>query len=284
MPRILKAIRQIGADAFGHYLSDDGPAMASHVALSTLMAIFPFLIFATSLASFLGANAFAGTAVHLIFDTWPQRIAGPIADEVKRVLTEQHGGILTVSFVAAAYFASNGVEAMRVSLNRAYRISERRSFVFCRLQSLAFVLVATLGMMAISLLLVLAPLAVRIAIRWFPAVAQFTGTIGFWRYLIATVVLAFGLLTAHIWLPARRYRIREILPGVVVTLLAWFVAAGLFARYLESFANYVSTYAGLASIVIAMVFLYIIGVIFILGAEINASLLRYRTTFRAEPN
>ena len=161
MPRILKAIRRIGADAFGHYLSDDGPAMASHVALSTLMAIFPFLIFATSLASFLGANAFAGTAVHLIFDTWPQRIAGPIADEVKRVLTEQHGGILTVSFVAAAYFASNGVEAMRVSLNRAYRISERRSFVFCRLQSLAFVLVATLGMMAISLLLVLAPLAVQ---------------------------------------------------------------------------------------------------------------------------
>lgn len=276
MRKQVKAARRIGIDAFGHYLSDDGWAMASHVALSGLMALFPFLIFATALASFLGAKAFADTAVHLVFDTWPQQIAGPIASEVRRVLTEQHSGILTVSVVAAAYFASNGIEALRVSLNRAYRLSERRSFIFCRLQSLAFVLVATLGMLAISFLLVLAPLAVTLATRWFPAITQFTNAIGFWRYLIATVVLASGLLSAHVWLPARRHSVREVFPGVIITLVAWFVAAGLFARYLESFANYVSTYAGLASIVIAIVFLYIIAAIFIVGAEINASILRYR--------
>lgn len=276
MPRLGKAIARIGADAFGHYFSDDGWAMASHVALSILMAIFPFLIFATALASFIGAQAFADTAVHLVFDTWPQQIAGPIAAEVQRVLTEQHGGILTVSVAVAAYFASNGIEALRVSLNRAYRIAERRSFIFCRLQSLAFVLVATLGMTAISFLLVLAPLAVRLGAAWFPELSHLAGTISLWRYLIASVVLVLGLIVVHLFLPARRHRIRDILPGIAITLIAWFGAAAVFARYLESFANYVSTYAGLASIVVAIVFLYIIAAIFIIGAEMNAAIMRYR--------
>lgn len=284
MLKVYRAARRISADAFGHYFSDDGWAMASHVALSILMAIFPFLIFATALASFVGAKAFADTAVHLVFDTWPQRIARPIAEEVRRVLTEQHGGILTVSVMVAAFFASNGVEALRVSLNRAYRLSEQRSFILCRLQSLAFVLIGTVGMLAISFLLVLAPLAVRIAEHWFPGIERFTGTIGLWRYLIATVVLIFGLVTVHVWLPARRLRLRDVIPGITITLAAWVAAAAIFARYLESFANYVSTYAGLASIVIAIVFLYIIAAIFIIGAEINASIMRYRAIFRPPPN
>ncbi len=75
MLRNLVVLRRILFDALGHYNDDDGWAMSSHVALSTLMALFPFLIFAGTLAAFLGADAFSETAVHLIFDTWPKAIA-----------------------------------------------------------------------------------------------------------------------------------------------------------------------------------------------------------------
>ena len=50
-------------DALTHFNNDDGWAMASHVALSILMALFPFMIFGTALASFLGANAYAETGI-----------------------------------------------------------------------------------------------------------------------------------------------------------------------------------------------------------------------------
>jgi membrane protein len=59
-------------------------------------------------------------------------------------------------------------------------------------------------------------------------------------------------------------------------LLAWLAGATAFARYLESFASYVTTYAGLASIMVAIVFLYIIAAIFIIGAEVNAAIMQYR--------
>ena len=87
---------KIVAGAFIHFNDDDGWAMASHVALSTLLAIFPFLIFGASLASFVGADAYADTAVHIIFDTWPKSIAEPIARQVLDVLTVERSGFVFV--------------------------------------------------------------------------------------------------------------------------------------------------------------------------------------------
>jgi membrane protein len=282
MRQIRTFLWHVVRNAVGHFYADDGWAFASHITLSGLMALFPFLIFATALASFLGANAFADTAVHIIFDTWPASIAGPIAEEVRNVLSVRRGGLLTISVLAAAYFASNGIEALRIALNRAYRVTDTRSVIFCRLQSLGFVLVATLVLTAISILLVLAPLAVRLAEQWFPAIAPYTGSLNIWRYTIAIAVLVMGLLVVHIWLPAGKRGFFDILPGIALTLIAWLIGSIIFAKYLETFANYVSTYAGLASIVVAIVFLYIIAAIFIIGAEINAAILDYRDARRKD--
>jgi membrane protein len=273
--RRIVAVKRVLWDALGHFNADDGWSMASHLAITALMALFPFLIFATSLASFLGADAFADTAVHVIFDTWPDTIAEPIAREVVNVLTVQRSDFLTVSILVAGIFASNGIEALRTALNRAYRVAENRSFVFRRIQSVLFVFLTTFGLLAISVLLVLAPLAVRIAVTYMPWVEPYTGTITIWRYLIASTVIVIGLVTAHIWLPAGRRRLTEIAPGILFTLGAWLLGSIVFATYLEHFSSYASTYAGLASIMVAVVFLYMIAMIFILGGELNASIIRY---------
>ncbi|MDW6026119.1 YihY/virulence factor BrkB family protein [Mesorhizobium sp. BAC0120] len=273
--RWLVAVRRVLFDALGHFNNDDGWAMSSHVAISALTALFPFLIFATTLASFLGAEAFAETAVHLVFDTWPAEIAAPIAHEVVNVLTVQRRDLLTFGVVLAAYFASNGIEALRTSLNRAYRVRETRSFLHRRIQSLVFVLIATLSFLAISVLLILAPLIERFLDSHFVWIRPYLGTITLWRFIIAAAVIVFGLVAVHVWLPAGRRRLTEIVPGILFTLAGWLTGSTMFAAYLDKFSSYVTTYAGLASIMIAIVFLYINSVIFILGGELNAAISRY---------
>lgn len=276
MPTALRLLYKVVFDAIWHFTEDDGWAMASHVALSSLLAVFPFLIFGTALGSFLGADQFADTAVHLIFDTWPASIADPISREVVAVLTIPRGGLATVSVLAAAYFASNGVEALRVSLNRAYRVTETRWWYVTRLASLGFVVMGVVALAAISIVLVAAPLAVRATDQWAPWLGYVYSLVVEWGIFGTLIVLFVGLLIAHLWLPAGHRRIADVLPGIVLTLAAWTIGAYVFASYLAAFSTYVKTYAGLASIMIALVFLYIIGVIFILGAEINAALLKYR--------
>lgn len=275
MRRSVIAIKRVLYDALGHFHDDDGWAMASHLAITALMALFPFLIFATTLASFLGADAFAETAVHLVFDTWPEQIAQPIANEVVNVLTVPRSDLLTYGVLLAAYFASNGVEALRTSLNRAYRVTETRSIWFRRTQSLFFVLIATIGFVAISVLLVFAPIIARILEAKFVWIQPYMGTITVWRFSIASAVIVFGLFAVHMWLPDGRRRLVSIIPGIIFTLIAWLIGSTVFAAYLDTFSSYVTTYAGLASIMIAIVFLYIISAIFILGGELNAAISRY---------
>lgn len=276
MPTFIRIIYRVVYDALYHFTEDDGWAMASHVALSTLLALFPFLIFGATLATYLGADRFSDTAVHLIFDTWPPNIAKPISDEVRQVLTIPRSGLLTISVLAAAYFASNGVEAVRVSLNRAYRILETRRWYITRLTSLFWVLAAVLSLAAISIFLVVAPVALGFAEQRFPWLREPLAVLSSWRVYGTLIVLSMGVTIAHLWLPAGRRRIRDVLPGVLLTLVAWTVGAYIFAYYISTFANYTRTYAGLASLMIALVFLYMSAVIFIIGAEINAAMIKYR--------
>lgn len=263
-------------NVIGHFIAENGSAFASYITLSGMMAFFPFLIFATSLAIFLGARFYTETSMNYILDMLPEALVQPIGAEITNVLTTQRGGLLTVSALAAAYFASNGVEALRTALNRAYRVSDERSIIFCRFQSLFFIILGTISFLVISLLLVLAPLMLALLQREIGTLAPYIGTIRFWRYFISLIVLVIGLFATHKWLPAGKRSFFDILPGMVFTIITWFVASIAFAQYLASFANYVSTYAGLASVVVAMVFLYMLSAIFIIGGEVNAAIMFYR--------
>ena len=111
-------------DATNHFIAEDGWAIASHIALSTLTSLFTFLIFVTALAGFLGTQSLADEATHLIFAAWPAVVAGPIAGEVHNVLTAPRGGLLTFGAVLALYFSSSAIEALRTGLNRAYADTE----------------------------------------------------------------------------------------------------------------------------------------------------------------
>ena len=263
----------IAVDAYWRFLADDGWAIASHIALSALMAMFPFFILLTSLAGFFGSNDLADEVAKLMLATWPEEVSIPIAREIHDVLTTTHTGALTVGALFAIFFASSGVESLRIGLNRAYGMVETRQWLLLRLESIAYVLLAAVGLMALGFLIVLGPLIFGTALRYASWLEPLEGTFNFFRFAIAVVVLTIALFVAHKWLPAGRRRVVEILPGIVATLVLWLVAGIAFGRYLAEFAiNYVSYYAGLASVMMALVFLYWTASIFIYGGALNAAM------------
>jgi membrane protein len=264
-------------DTYLHFSANDGYAIASHIALTTLISMFPFLIFITALAGVFGSQELADAAANFLFATWPREVAEPLTREVHNVLTQSHGGFLTLGIALSVYFSSNGVEALRVGLNRAYATPEWRPWWLTRLQSILFVLVGALAFLAFGFLIVLAPLLWALAIHVVPALRPLDGIVTFTRFLIAGLVLIVALFLLHAYLPAMRHRIGELAPGIALTLLLWICAGYLFGVYLSEYArNYTNTYAGLASVMIALGFLYMLGAIFIFGGELNAALVRAR--------
>ncbi len=269
-------------DAFRHFHEDDGWAIASHIALSTLMAMFPFLIVVTALAGFFfGSKQLADNAVQILLEAWPQQVAGPIALDIASVLTDTRTDVLTFGILFALYFASSGVESLRIGLNRAYDASESRSWWLLRLESIGYVLMGAVSILVFSFLVVLAPLiwdkVLTYVPNYVPTLEPLSNLITFARYAVAVLVLVTALLIVHLWLPAGRRKVAEIAPGIFATMILWLITGAAFGRYLAEYAfAYVSMYAGLASAMIALVFLYLCASIFVYGGELNSVIAKER--------
>ena len=265
-------------DAFYTFLADDGWAIASHIALSTLMALFPFLIVLTSLAGFFGSKELADQAAGLMLQVWPTQVSNALSGEIHDVLTTTRGDALTIGAVFAVYFASNGVESLRVALNRAYSVVEPRRWYWLRLESIGYTLIAAFTSLAMAFLIVLGPLILAAARRHIPLIVESNENfLNVARYGITILALVVALFILHAWLPAGRRSFMQILPGIVFTFVASLVSGIVFGQYLARFANnYVTMYAGLASVVIALVFLYFIAAIFVYGGELNAAIIKSR--------
>jgi membrane protein len=282
--KVIRYIYDVGMDAFYTFLADDGWAIASHIALSTLMALFPFLIVLTSLAAFFfGSRELADQAASLFLETWPHQVADSLSSEIHDVLTNTRGDILTIGAVLAVYFASNGVEALRVALNRAYAVVEPRRWYWLRLESIGYTLVAAFTSLAMAFLIVLGPLAIETVRRHLPLeVESNEQLLNLTRYGVTIGALIAALFILHAWLPAGRRSFLQILPGAVFTMVASLVSGVVFGQYLARFANnYVTMYAGLASVIIALVFLYFIAAIFVFGGELNAAIIKHGASRQA---
>jgi membrane protein len=265
-------------DAFYTFLADDGWAIASHIALSSLMALFPFLIVLTSLAGFIGSKNLADQAAELMLQIWPVQVADALSVQIHDVLTTTRGDALTIGLLLAVYFASNGVESLRVALNRAYSVVDMRRWYWLRLESIGYTMVAAFTALAMAFLIVLGPLLLETARRYVPLMVESNETLlTVVRYGITVTAMTGALFILHAWLPCGRRTFRQILPGIVFTMVASLVSGVGFGMYLARFAsNYVTMYAGLASVIIALVFLYFIAAIFVYGGELNAAIIKSR--------
>jgi len=273
----IRLVYRVVIDAFYRFNADDGWAIASHIALSVLMSMFPFLILVTAIAGFIGSENLAAEVARIIVEAWPRQVSSQITGEIHNVLTTAHGGVLTVGAVFAIYFASSGVESLRIGLNRAYGLTEPRPLWLLRLESIGYVLVAAVGLLALSFLVVLGPLVFRTALLYAPWLAEVESHFNIGRFAVASVLLITSLLILHMWLPAGRRQFTEVWPGIVATLAMWMTCGFIFGRYLADFSyTYVNYYAGLASAMMALVFLYFVALIFIYGGELNAAIARLR--------
>jgi membrane protein len=157
-------------------------------------------------------------------------------------------------------------------------VIEPRRWYWLRLESIGYTLVAAVTSLAMAFLIVLGPLLLATAHRYIPLIVESNaGLLNIARYGITIAAMITALFILHAWLPAGRRSFLQILPGIVFTMLASLLSGIGFGMYLARFANnYVTMYAGLASVIIALVFLYFIAAIFVYGGELNAAIIKSR--------
>jgi membrane protein len=258
--------------ALVNFLADDGAQRAGHIAFASLFAIFPFLIFLVALAGFLGQSEAATVFIASVFEVMPEEVGQAIRPAVDEVLARTRGGLLTLSLLGAIWAATSGVEALRVGLNRAYRVPIRKPFWQRRAYDLLFVAVGTVGLLFAMVAVVAGPAIWGLLVEFVGAPAPLRWAWNAGRYASGALGLFVVICLLYRWLPDRRQRWSLVVPGAVVAVLAWLGVATLFTIYLSDFSSYTMTYGSLGGVVVTLLFFYLGAAAFIYGAEYNAAL------------
>lgn len=268
---------ELGLEALRRLFADEAIPLAGNIAFRTLFSIFPFLIFLTALAGFFGNADLAEKVVSFLLSVAPEQLVHPLAAEIRSILTVPRTGLLSLAALLTIWSAMGGVDSIRVGLNRAYDLKEHRNLFWLYGQSVLFVIGSAIGLLAIALLIVVAPVALAVLDRFAPEARHDFAILNQLRYPIAVAILVGGLQLCHRILPAKRLKTLDVLPGVLLTVVVWIVLASAFSAYLVNFNSFASTYASLSGLFAAMFFLYLAALVLILGGEVNRVLQAHRT-------
>jgi membrane protein len=255
---------------------DSGFAMAGSVAFSFILSLFPFCIFLGALAGVFGGKDLAAAAVKQLFDVLPANVAVALAPEVNHVMGESRFGLMTLSALAALFFATSSMESLRAALNTAYRVHEERNYFFSLGRSALFVLIGAIAMLVMAWAVVIGP-AVASKFEWIGLKFLLDSSTFTWmlRYTIAVLVIMGQLIAYHLWLVGGRRTMAEIMPGVILSTVLWVLIAALFSRWLE-YNNYARFYGTLTQLMSALIYFQVTAMIVMLGAEINRGLIEIR--------
>lgn len=267
-----RAVWAVFREAYLRLWMDEAVSTAGNIAFRAVMALFPFLIFVSSLTAFAGDAEMAKSLTEFLISIVPEPLVDTIVGELESVLTVRRGDLASIGVLLTVWFALGGVDGVRVALNRAYDLREHRSTPMLYFLHILVVIGGGLVFVVIAYLLVLLPIVAAFAHRFVPGFEPSTIDLGVVRYPAAIAILTISLFAAHIFLPARRTRFSNIWPGVLMTVVVWGLLAAGFSVYLTSFANYASYYAGLAGVIAALFFIYLAALVLIFGGEINRAI------------
>ncbi|EOH9957215.1 YihY/virulence factor BrkB family protein [Listeria monocytogenes] len=273
--KVVKYVKQNGIVQVGQAVSarvgrNDVSGNAAQLAYYMLFSIFPMLLIAATLLAYLHIDK--DSVFNMIKEFAPDQIMDFLEENLNNLLTQKNGGLLSIGIIATLWSASNGMNAVMKSLNKAYGVTNKRNYVVQRLLSIFFTLamLATVG--ATLLLLVFGQQIGMFLINHLNFSEDF---LSFWNNLrwTVTLIVIFVVFTFLYWVaPNRRSTLISVLPGALFSTIGWTVASLGFAYYVNNFGNYSATYGSIGVIIILMLWFYLTGIILMIGGELNATL------------
>ncbi len=253
---------------------DDLIGRASELAFNFLLALFPLLLFMLALFGLFASRSSQLQSGLLLYfaDFLPPGAFQLLREITTELATNAAAGKVTLGIVLALWFASGGMSSMMSTLNAAYGVRESRSWL--KMQSIALGLTVAISILLLTALFIV--LAGEHAADWIgtrlhlmPIVVIVWKALQ-WIAAVCFVILSFSLVYYCGPTLGKRRRWYSATPGSLFGAFLWLAASAGFRAYLHFFNTYTETYGSLGALMILVVWLYVIGLAFLIGGLINA--------------
>lgn len=253
----------------------DGVEHAGYLAFLGLLALFPFLVFLVALAGIFGENVAQSEFISVIVHNLPNHIVEALEPRVVEITTGPSQGLLTVAILGAIWTSSSAVEGLRTVLNRAYHVHTPPSYLWRRMLSVAQLFVLTFAVIVGMALLVIWPIMLQYVDAILPfELTQLTAAFSQLSYLIGVFLLFFVVSSLYYIIPNVKQTWLSVFPGAALVVVGWMGTVKLLAVYLSRFDQVNLIYGSLGGVIAALLFFYMLALIFIYGAEFSFLLKR----------
>lgn len=253
---------------------------AKSLAFSFMLAVFPAILFFFTLIPYIPLEDFQDTLMNTISQFLPPNTYAAAEDTITDIIVRKSGGWLSLSFIFALTFATNGIDAMMKAFNKTYHTIETRSFVKQRLVALLLVfLISMIVITAVVLIIVGSDVLAYLLDRgWIEDKITYY-TIELAKWLIIIAMIFFTVSSIYYLAPARRQHFRFFSPGSILATALFLLTTLGFDVYINNFSRFNTLYGSIGSLIIIMIWLYLNSLILLLGFELNASISGIRNEF-----
>lgn len=262
---------RLAGDMIRRYYVHDVARDSAALTYYLLFAIFPLLIFVSTLLGVLELDIASITAV--LAPILPSDVVDIIRTYLEYVAANQSRQLLWFSLVFSIWFPMRSTGCLMHSLRKAFGRSAPENILLGQLRTLLFTIWMIFVIGLTLTLVVVGRRALYFLSGFLPLSETFISVWGYLRFIILGLVMAISLGILYQLALGQRRPLREVLPGVGSSLAAWLLLSMAFSYYVENMARYAQLYGSIATIVVVLLWLYMSGQVLILGAELSAALI-----------
>ncbi len=260
---------------------DDCTGLASEIAYSFMLSLFPSLLFIVSLLSLLGSSPERFNSImEVVHQAVPPELLQVVDGYVTNLLQSPSVGVLTVSIIATMWTSSTGAAALIKALDRAYGVEKGRSFIRTRLLALSLVVSGGVALIVSFNLFVFGAGIAEWLVRKFDWTDLLPRWLSVLRWPITFFVLMFFAAVVYYVVPRVRQKFIWVLPGAVFFSLTWLAVTYGFSAYINRFDSYNKTYGSIGAAIALMFWMYLTALILLIGGEVNSDIHRERIRVR----
>ena len=270
----VSGLRALAEHSMKGFVRHDMAVYAMALAYRGLFALLPFAVFLVAVLSFLRVDAVFGW----LAEQGPPGLRGTLPGLVgwlkDGVLGQTQGGLLSVGIVLAFWSVSMGARLLTRALNAVFEVEETRpawkrvvvSVTFA--PALALAVIVAVGLMLVTSRTIL-------WISWWAGLDRvFVFLWGLLRVPVALLLVALVVSAVYRFAPNRHLTLRSVVPGAFLAVALWALASLAFAFGLTVLPDYGAAYGSLGTAISLLLYLYVSASAVLLGAEVNAAMLR----------
>ena len=263
-------LKNIARRLYEKISDDDILGNAAQVGFYFSFAIFPLLLFLTTLFGFILSNRqeLQDQLYLMLSQVMPPAAYELVKKTLDEVTSNATTGKLTIGILMTLWAASAGIDNTRGTLNEVYNLKETRSWFRAKLTSLLL----TIGL---GVLILITLSLIVYGSQFLASVLPIDSTylLGAMQWIVVLALLLFAFALIYNFAPNHDpFRWKWITPGAVIGVIMWLVFSGAFRLYLRYFDSYAATYGSLGAMIILMLWLYLTALVILIGGAINAIL------------